>query len=273
MRKEKVSKALHIIVFSKDRAAQLDCLLRTIAKNLTSPLGHVYVLYRSSSDEFRSGYDRLRTRVSKQIRFVEEQNFRTDLFSILAGIEDESFLMFLVDDDIMLAPIDVTTLLTSFTKRHLFISLRCSRTYPGKLPFFFRTDPILEWRWDYQRKPVTWNYPFSVDGNMFASGHIKKLIKSIDFQGPNSLEGRLHRIRHHRWSIRFRPRALGPTSPVIVNNPMNSVQTEGSTWHQDISPEMLNREFLSGKIIDDQPFYSHVPSGTHEAISVRFVSG
>ena len=46
---------------------------------------------------------------------------------------------------------------------------------------------------------------------------------------------------------------------MIFNNPLNIVQTEGKTWNKDYSIEMLNQNYLDGKIINNNNIYKFRP--------------
>ena len=117
-----------------------------------------------------------------------------------------------------------------------------------------------------------WNYPFSVDGNIFFAGTIKKVISAISFKAPNSLEGEMHGYRKtfgFAWKF---PYGLATGHAAIFNNPLNKVQSEGETWHQGISVEDLNRQYIDGKEIDNQPLYACTPNAVHYAAPISFVN-
>jgi len=139
------------------------------------------------------------------------------------------------------------------------------------LPEFSATEPFLEWRWRCgRRKRLTWNYPFSLDGNVHHVSQVKRVLRHIRFEGPNSLEGRMHTYRHAWWVKRI-PLALAPTEAVVVNNPLNRVQTEGQTWHQEIDTAGLNRAYLDGKRIDNRVLYAAVPTAVHSSLPLCLV--
>jgi hypothetical protein len=180
-------------------------------------------------------------------------------------------VMFLVDDTIIFRPCVLDQVLDVFTDRHLFISLRASRTYPADTPpKFIADEDFLEWKWNYsKRKWVTWNYPFSVDGNIFHTRHMKKVIKKISFEAPNSFVGRMHTYRHAWWIKRI-ARALALPEAVVFNNPLNRVQAEGETWHKNITVESLNDRYMAGEQIDNSVLYRANPSATHYAVPLSF---
>ena len=263
---------LHILIFSKDRACQLDSLLRSLRDHFRVPYDGITVLFRATTGAFGSGYNMLMNRnVVDRITWRREKRFQDDVRDIVGALDDDSFVMFLVDDTVIFRPCGCTGVLGAFTDRHLFISLRASRTYPADVPpEFITNDRYLEWKWNYsRRKWVTWNYPFSVDGNIFHVRHIKKVLKKILFDAPNSFEGRMHTHRH-AWWIKRVARALAPMDAVVFNNPLNRVQAEGRTWHANVSLESLNEAYLGGDQINNKPLYSALPEGTHFSVDISF---
>jgi hypothetical protein len=264
---------LFIMIFSKDRAAQVDLLLQSIDDHLEYPVAGAFVLYKSTTVEFRKGYEiarRFSESGSVRPQWVEEKKFRDDVLRIAGAVPGNALLMFLVDDDILFRPFAPAPLFDRFTEEHLFISTRCSRHYKADPPpEFISTEPCLEWKWDYGRKPVTWNYPYSVDGNIFRAGVMARYMARLDFKAPNSLEGRMHRMRRHAFVKRIK-KAIAPTEAVLFNNPLNRVQTEGATWHQDVTAEFLNNRFLSGQRIRKEPLYAAKPDAIHYAAPLSF---
>jgi hypothetical protein len=205
------------------------------------------------------------------IAWNPQQDFRADLNSMLGAISDDGYLMFLVDDDVIFRPIDAALLLGAFGKEHLFISLRCSRTYEkDPLPELRRTDTFLEWQWNCHKGGTTcWNYPFSLDGNIFRAATIKRIVKRISFTAPNSLEGTMHTYRHKWWVKRIRL-ALAPLSACVLNNPLNKVQNESETRHAGISAKELNARYLQGEHIDNAIYSRHTPAAEHDVIELVF---
>lgn len=266
-------RGLHIVVFSKDRAAQLDSLLRSIHDHFAVRFTTLTVLYRATTDAYAAGYELAGTRTTLPVTWQPERDFRADLLALINGLPRDHLIMFLVDDDIVFRRFDDRSLLEQFSPKHLFISLRCSRRYPALTPPpFIESTRYLEWRWNYgRRKRYGWNYPFSLDGNIFHVRHMQRALPRVRFKAPNSLEGNLHTYRHKWWVKRIRL-ALAPAEAVVVNNPLNRVQTEGETPHQDVDPQMMNREYLAGKIIDNSQYYANPPTHVHNPAPLAFVS-
>jgi hypothetical protein len=263
---------LNILIFSKNRACQLDSLLRSLRDNLSGPREHIFIVYKATDNSFREGYQRLiAKRIHGNLQWIEEVAFKRDILNVLQEIPGDSFLMFLVDDNILYRPFDLSPVVPFFSRRHLFVSLRCSREYKDDIqPKFLKTDKYLEWRWTFHSKPRgKWNYPFSVDGNIFHKDLICRLLTSLNFKAPNSLESALHSARL-KVGVRWRNKALAPLESVVFNNPLNKVQTEGETWHKNLTAEDLNRKYCEGFIIDNHALYLARPDSAHFAIDIAF---
>jgi hypothetical protein len=266
---------LNIIIFSKDRACQLDSLLRSLRDNFRAPYSGMTVLFKATGPAYAEGYETLMKHAAgTAITWRREQSFSDDVRDMIGNLAGDSFVMFLVDDDVVHRACAPGPALDAFTDEHLFISLRASRTYgPDTPPAFITTKPYLEWKWNYsKRRWVTWNYPFSVDGNIFHAKHIQKIIKKITFEAPNSFEGRMHTYRHHWWVKRIK-KALAPLDAAVFNNPLNKVQVESETWHNNVSPESLNKAFLSGMRLNNAALYSARPDATHYGVAVPLEKG
>ena len=67
------------IIFTKDRACQLDLLLQSIVKNGNN-LFNINILYEASSQEYKDGYLKVSERFPSYERFnwVEEEDFEKD---------------------------------------------------------------------------------------------------------------------------------------------------------------------------------------------------
>jgi len=265
------ARPLETIILSKDRAAQLDSLLRSVRDHFHIPHGAVHVLHKASAEPFERGYDLLKRHgILPDTHWHAERDFRADILALLGALPRMSLVMILVDDDIVFRDFSDRALIEAFQPHHLFISLRASRDYRDTQPHFMRTEPCLEWRWR-QRLPKrqVWNYPFSLDGNIFDRDVLLRLMATLDFKAPNSLEKALHRAKR-RLSLVMRGRALAPTQAVIYNNPLNKVQSEWSTWNAGISADEINARFLAGERICNQPLYAAVPDSIHYFVPLTF---
>lgn len=239
----------NFIIYSKDRAMQLELLLRSMKIYFAEWIGFEYhILYKCSNDRFKEGYDKIKG-IHKEINFkyIEETNFKEQTISFI--YERYPHVCFFVDDLYFKSPFSILS--RSFYKykhddRVYCLSLRMSphisKCYtegvdspPPEL------DEDLMWSW--RGCKGDWAYPASLDAHIFRTFEILPLLKSLPYENPNTLEGQLacHPID--------KPLMVCCPESVVVNNPINKVQTVNGNSCGDISQEDLNEKFLGGKII------------------------
>jgi len=287
---------LAAIIFTKDRACQLDLLMRSLRRQFLLPLAPVTVIYRSTKRSFEQGYQRLRKKGLLDASWRPEKDFSRDFVEALEDSgEHSSVTMLLVDDLVFTGRIasPQPILALSQDERVLSASTRQDRTYtPSRLPSFEQEGDSLLWNWQ-TADPGTWGYPMSVDGNVFRTTDILELVSKLDFSTPNSLEGKMAMDAARaagRWQApnlaarlsallrpvnhlyRQRTHAVAYPEAKVFNCPLNLVSTESGTWHGALSAEGLNDAYLAGQMIDDVPFYDVRPDAPHHLVeSLRWV--
>lgn len=255
---------LDIIIFSKNRACQLHSLLRSIKDNLQIGYYSCYILYKFTDELSEQCYHHLRNQeIINNITWVPEINFREDLIKLLLQLQrkdNDSLIMFLVDDNVIFRKFQEKYILGIFTDDHCFISTRLSRNHDYLPPIFIKQEQYLEWYWDIDLSK--WNYPFSVDGNIHRTRVINQHIIKLNFKAPNSLESAL--TFYFKESPELFPKGLAPLEEKVFNNPLNKVQTEGHTWHgRSMTVDDLNKAYLKGYIINNNILYKSMPTNCH----------
>jgi len=215
----------------------------------------------------------MRRHSGPHVDWREQRDFRQDFIAILQAVPPGNPVLLLVDDDIVFRQFDDATVFDRFTVRHLFIDLYfyIEDGRNARLPFV-RRQPYYEWKWAYYikwRRPRI--YPFSLDGHIYERDILLRLARQTLYKAPNSLESALH-AEKRRWFVWRRSLALAACDPVIFNNPINSVQTEGETEHLDFPSEELNRRFCEGYEIDNKALYRVSPHALHFPVPILMVS-
>lgn len=263
---------INCIIFSMNRALQLDALLRSFDLNKIGECP-IYVLYKATDEMHSKAYHELISLHRNKAVFIEENNlgFKTQLLNIVNGI-DTGKLFFLVDDIFFTEPVDFNLLSQIDTSRYIF-SLRMgnhlSYSYvvdkSQKLPTFFETDEnFLYWHWN--EGELDWAYPLSVDGHIFNTNEIKLLIENCDFKAPNSFEASLQHYKHL-----FTPRiGMCYHKARIVNNPCNKVQNEINNIHGTYHQDDLLRHWRNKQEIDIEKLQGYVNQSVHEEIEFSF---
>lgn len=242
------------IVFSRNRAAQLDLLLRSLKKN--SPPGETAVLYRGDTGAHLNGYSLIENELiatHAAVRLVRERDFNSDVRAALAFATSDT-VTFLCDDNVLYR--EVETLggdVLEADEEILTFSLRLS-------------DPWGQpWHWhDLPRHGR--GYPGSIDGHTFRVQDVLRMIEGQTIENPLMLETILAR-RCDAWK-ESRPLMAALGYQALVGVPVNTVADDQHRPHGDRYPQSalaLNRRFMKGERIDlDALDFTGVDGCLHE---------
>ena len=288
---------LDIIIFSKDRAAQLDLCLQSIYENLhlSKDECFIHIVYTSSTPKFQEGYNLIKSgwRQSPEdcpstLWFGEnfcggfQKAFRTALAS--CGY----YIMFMTDDDIVYRQTPKSdiwpTIKISMEKMNLFtVSFRLgTNTFVQDQYFNTRCmvpDAVIQseelirtWDWRKQELNNSFAYPFSLDGHIFRKHEVEIISSRVserdaqDYYNPNSLEGK---GQHYLEKL---PNYMGCfENSYVVNTPINRVQetcTNKAGQYFEHPAEILNQRLLDGDrlILDAMDFSTVI--GCHQEINL-----
>jgi hypothetical protein len=245
---------IQAVIFSKDRACQLDLLIRSIRKFW---IGYndcnITVIYKYSNDDFKKGYELLKAKHS-EFKFREETAILKDIQMSFDTVTPYS--MFLVDDDIFVRVFNIhdkDIVWHTFTVHNGFVclSLRLGanihRNYEKgaiKQPMDFLNDFPYVWKW--RQSESDFGYPGSVDGHIFRTPLLLSMLDSVDH--CCNIEPTLMRhMPQNEYMICY-------NKSVIVNIPNNMVQKLHKNQHMNGNINDLNNKILEGKTIKLDPF-------------------
>ncbi len=245
-----------LIIFSKNRACQLNLLLDSLKTNAPLLFDKISVLYKTDNEDYLYGYQKLFEKYPS-IYFFNENNFRKDLFKL---IDDEiEATTFMVDDavvykQILARKIDIIKpVVEDFVIFSLRLGKNCNYSHPADLHYELGEHEVdgEYMTFDYTKQQNgDFRYPLSTDGHIFNTTFIKDLLIEIDFRNPNTLEAFLQRFVITD-SI---PKIVKSfTESKLVSIPANLVNDTFNNRHGlefGISEEELNNKFLSGNEID-----------------------
>jgi len=266
---------IQIIVFSFNRALQLEALLASIRRHWRHPEHKLSVLYNTTGGDYQKAYDMLQADYS-EYKFVKETrtdvgypfrdycnifnlkkllkypNLRvnkTDFRALLNGMltaSDSEYTMYLTDDSVFIEDVALTGDDLAFIDRNPAgnqISLRLGKCFsgcPDSIPF---SEGHLEWDFHNYRDACSWGYNFSLDAHIYSTGLCRDLQYKIIYNNPTTLEADIcHYTRLHQ--LMDRGRAFG--YPAILSFPINRVQIITDNESMGVSVENLNRYFLDG---------------------------
>lgn len=255
-----------LILFSKNRAAQLDAHLQSIFANDNSLFSSIDVIYTASDEDFERAYQVLiRDWVDPltPLKFHREDEFRIDLLDILDNSTDE-FVCFGVDDNIIYKeiPLDQWDVLNCLGHEGAAcLSLRLGQNTSMQCLYTNQFAQMPEWTygvgghkteilaWNWRKMPPHQNfgYPMSVDYHIFDTKKISSILQNCQFSNPNSLECSLQGQKNRLGDLMY----CLPES-AVVNLPLNRVQSiceNNFGKFYGVSERELNDLFLRGQRI------------------------
>lgn len=270
---------IDVIIYTKDRACQLDLLLRSIKDNFLN-VNKVWVLEDWSNKEFKAGYDKIKSLdYSLNVTYIRQT--RKTFYNILKGAVENSktgFILPLCDDDVFIRGTDITAISNYVNDDVIGIHLRLSSDLTvnyGKrgvlpMPELFPAGDYLKWDWTTYNVPARWGYAYQAGGLIYATEFFKHMINNIKFDLPNSLETALMGGRY-KWKKKFT--VAFKHSPIVnisVNRIQNDVPNRGG---RDVNypPSELNSIFLSGFIIDTTDLYNMINNCEFIEIPLKFM--
>jgi hypothetical protein len=257
---------MNVIIFSKDRAAQLDLLLRSIEKNFAKPYyQNVTVIFRASNQSFVDGYKKLikkwgrKDKATGYVSWINEEQTSFKEATISAIQSTREFTMFLVDDIVFTHEFSMNDPEFLFFRKDEDILGLSLRLDPQKT-YCYAIDQVMKvpeshnegfFCYAWHGKDGDFGYPMSVDGTVFRTQEILPLVQRLNYWNPNSFEAALSQnpIPH--------PFLLAYNQAKLVNVPANRTQDTFNNRHANLEEAQLsklNDLYLQGIEIDYEPF-------------------
>ena len=263
---------LNIIVFSKDRAAQLELFIRSMKMYFKEFNQYkINILYTYSNDNFKLGYEKLfLIHNDKNINYIKETlKFKEHVLLLLD--QENPYTVFFVDDIVFKNPFTLESKqfkLFTMNDEILTLSLRLhpylTYCYPARIRMNspkFDSNFIFKW----YGESGDYGYPMSLDGHFFRTKEFSALTKVLNFNNPNSYEAILAGYPLNRLKM------ICFEESVILNNPINKVQNYNNNIHGTISAEYINNQFLEDKIIDLENFKGIKNISCHQEIEIKII--
>lgn len=268
------------IVFSKDRAMQLDACLRSLAWAMAGQEGEkdvrVRVLYAASSPGFAAQYAAL-AQEHPNVDFHRETDFKADLLALVA---DAGQILFLVDDNVFTRPFSPATVVTTLsrTPQAIGFSLRLGRnivwhyqtdTVQPQLPLTPLQGDVLGMVWP--RGKYAFNYPLEVSSSVYLASLMRPLLESLEYKNPNTLE--LQLSRQAKQYAKSHPVLLTYDLSRAFCIPLNLVQSDYANKYeatQQLDVAHLAALFDKGLRIDLSTVQGAVPTSCHQYFPLRF---
>lgn len=243
------------VIFSRDRAAQLDLLLGSLdAWSADHQFAVPWILYRATTERHDEAY---------RICAIERERFyfarqETD-GGIVSGVstflrEIEGYVCFLTDDSVFYRAPTMPVHLADKVVCHSFrLGLNTTWCYPHARPQRL-PDTIgsaggnqIVWRW--QGADGDFGYPGSLDGHVFRVSHLRRMLRvAPQHANPNRLEDHFNGWVATRLSTEF-PLMTAEMTSSLVGIPVNRVNETHPNRYGDRHPfsasDLLER-YLAG---------------------------
>lgn len=253
---------IKIFIPSKNRACQLDLLLRSIEKNFPDILTPT-VMYVASDHNYAEGYNRVMERHGDWVNFIPESNAAEHFYEFLdkandvVGLftDDAIFYREASFDEIVIRDILNISDIWSFNLRlgKNITVVDYVRNQPCPQPNFekFCFNNILLWKYNFIDKFASYfAFPTSFDGCFYNSNDLLNLANRENFGEMIKWE---HMICNNgRQQLMGKDYLASPLESCVVVQQVNSSHHYGHYTNHTFnrSLEGLNKAFLSGKEID-----------------------
>lgn len=251
----------NIIIFSKNRAFQLDLCIRSLKEQFKSPCT-IYVQYTYSNNDYKKGFDILKERYP-DITFIKEDKFKDTFVKIINGFTNKYFFT-LTDDDVF-----INTITQDDMNKHLAIyesnpkihtlSMRMNPTINFCHPANKKIDPpsrfihdkeYLLWDWRLCERAYCWGYPMAINTHIYRIKEMLPLFKRLNYHNVNSLESAINKNRFNK------PYILSFKESKVFNVQNNFVQGKRlNETHFNYDIKNMNDMLLADKQITTKGIY------------------
>ncbi len=269
------------IIFSKDRPAQLDLVLRSYGHCCKDPENSdIYVLYKPTSSRFESLY-RQCEREHPTVRMVREVDFAADVLNVVAAYE---FVCFVVDDTIFIRPFSFASIIgiLDHNKKTIGASLRLGKN-TSYCYMLDRNQAIPEMHpfgesglngYEWIDAECDFGYPLELSSSVYRVPDMLGLIQKKQFSNPNTMENCLVEIAEDFKDTK--PILICHDSSAAFSVPLNLVQTvcgNRAGASDQYGAVSMARAYARGERLSFEELLWMAPSGCHQEVALRFVAG
>ncbi len=293
------------LVFSRDRALQLDATLRSFFRQaVDAGEAQIVVLYRASSERLRAQYGQLGRELAGRVLFIPETEFRGQLIGLLQDMSSGrtdvapthrsaprfpwqrpsspvNNVLFVVDDALFVRHFHLGTAVEALQSNTdaVGFSFRLGRNTTNSyvlersqvLPEFVQlAEGMLKYPW--RNGDGDFAYPLELSSSLYRAPDMLRLFRGLEFSNPNTLESQMS-IRAGRFARRT-PYMLCWERSVAFSAPVNRVQTVFENrvgQREEFSLENMSAAFDRGQRIDVARLDGFVPSACHQEVRLSLV--
>jgi ADP-heptose:LPS heptosyltransferase/glycosyltransferase involved in cell wall biosynthesis len=269
-----------ILIFSKNRALQLDAAMRSFLVHCRdADRTHIRVCYKTTGALHRSHYARLQTEYARfrNIAFIREQDFHSDIIALMAPFDH---VVFLVDDTIFVRDFRLSEIIEMIDSHSnamgfsLRVGTNTTYCYPldkeQRLPEFQSVGSNML-KYDWTRAEYDFGYPLEVSSSVYRTEDILPFIAGLPFKNPNTLESLMAGdVSLFRQS---RPFLLCFEQSVTFCAPFNKVQSvyaaNRTAGDAKYSVDSLAGRFDDGYRIDIAAYQNLLPNACHQEVDLK----
>lgn len=263
---------INIISFSKDRAPQLEALLRSARKNVRGNNSYS-VIYTCTNEDQEKAYHEVIMEYSDIVDFIRENGFQKTVLKTLRLLSGNS-IMFTPDDGMYHREVDLAEMSDVDLLRYI-PSIRLGKhlrechplgRIPQRLPAF---DPLGKAvTWDWHKGEHDWGYPIALDGHIFQMSAMFNWATQIQFRSPTSFEVGLQQFV---GSV-FDRKGLCYEESRFVSLPWNVVTQEVNNVNGGMTLDSFIEMWKAGNRLDINHIYNTSPISCHQEYEVRWES-
>jgi hypothetical protein len=266
---------INIIVFSKDRACQLDLHLKSLAASFKEfKENEVSVVYDFSNMDFLEGYQKLMETTPPNVKFYTDNQLGSLKETLLHLTRtDNIFTMYLCDDIIFVNPFSLADKEIQIVKTNSAVMSTSLRLWKG-IDFCYATNSpspapsfIDEFCWDWRQTTGDWGYPMSCDGNIYLTEFLKRKTQAINFVLPNHFEAGLAGTADPSYPLT----SCYLSEPKLINIPANVVQHAYANRHGNLkTAAVLNEMWLRDMQLDLDFYVGKKFNTVHVELELKF---
>ena len=275
-RRELSTPRIQGVLFSRDRAFQLDALLGSVAEKVKG-LDKLTVIYYPSTEQHGSAYEQVFRRYADTVIPVRQGpgvDLKSLVIETLEKMPNEQ-VFFLVDDNFFIEDVDIqgfARLASPYSIPSLRMgeninysyTLDCDQQKPNLTEFSVNfTAALRAWQWGCG--VFDWGYPLSLDGHFFQRYEILAMTEAVDFDAPNHYEDQLQKfieLYQPRLGICF-------VKSVLLNLPFNRVQNDIPNRHGIVHQDDLLNLWNEGYELDRDAYYGVVNISAHQELPLK----
>lgn len=264
---------IQTIIFSKNRPAQLDLLLRSIKYRAPRLFSRIHIIYKATNSAFDQGYE-VCDRDHPEAYFYNEVDLSLQVETMITL----RHICFLVDDDLLVRQFIDTSpdRILDVNPDILCVSLRLGNNtnecYPlcrpqEHPPILWHINDYQVWKWD--TADGDWGYPGSLDGHIFRRNELLDMVGGKDYRSPNELEEILV-VACQRSS---KTQMACYEASVLTGVPINRVNDTHPNRAGDfypLEPEVLNATYLGGRRLSLDPLDRKDITAAHTELPLVF---